>query len=72
MKYKFKSTINCGNCIASVSPFLNQRIEIEDWSVDTENENKWLRVETDLKAEEVVEIVKEAGYNAELVEVLAE
>ncbi|MFY0672497.1 MAG: cation transporter [Bacteroidia bacterium] len=65
MKHKFKTNINCGNCIASVTPFMNKEIDIESWEVDTENLDKVLTVETDLSKEEVVKVVEEAGFKAE-------
>ena len=65
MKHTFKTNINCGNCIASVTPFMNKEIDIESWEVDTENPDKILTVETDLEAAEVISIVNEAGFKAE-------
>lgn len=64
-KLKFKTNINCGNCIKSVTPFLNQNLDIEYWEVDTKNPNKVLTVEGEIKTEEVQEILKEAGFVAE-------
>ncbi|MBI1183338.1 hypothetical protein GC194_03645 [bacterium] len=64
MEHKFKTNINCNNCINAVTPFLNKEIDIERWEVDTENPNKILTVNTDLSADEVVRIVEEAGYKA--------
>jgi copper chaperone len=34
---KFKTNINCNNCIRSVTPFLNEIDSIEEWKVDIEN-----------------------------------
>jgi copper chaperone len=66
MKYQFKTNINCGGCIASVTPYLNANNEIKHWEVDTTNPNKILTVETDhLTGEMIREIVKSAGYKAE-------
>lgn len=67
--YKFKTNINCGGCIAAVTPFLNASNEITNWSVDTTDKNKILTVEADqISADMVEQIVKSAGYKAELVE----
>ena len=64
---KFKTTINCGGCVATVTPHLNQIKGIEKWSVDTTNPQKILTVETSVtKPEEIIEKLKEAGYKAEL------
>lgn len=65
MKHQFKTNINCGNCIQSVSPFLNKELDIEHWEVDTENPDKILSVETNLEANAVMELVKEAGFKIE-------
>jgi copper chaperone len=65
MKHTFKTNINCGNCIASVTPFLNQELDIESWEVDTDNPEKIMQVETALNQEEIVKIVEEAGFKAE-------
>ena len=64
---KFKTTINCGGCVATVTPHLNQIKEIEKWSVDIANPQKILTVETSgLRPEVIIEKLKEAGYKAEL------
>lgn len=64
---KFKTTINCGGCVATVTPHLNQIKGIEKWSVDTTNPRKILTVEASgLEPAVIVEKLKEAGYKAEL------
>lgn len=69
MKYQFKTNIMCEGCIAKVTPYLNANNEIKHWSVNTQNANKILTVETDnLSSEKVEEIVKNAGYKAEPLE----
>jgi len=66
MKYQFKTNINCGGCIASVTPHLNANSNIKSWNVDTTNPQKVLTVETDTLSDEAVrEIVIKAGYKAE-------
>ena len=60
---KFKTNINCNNCIRSVTPFLNEVDSIDEWSVDIDNENKILTVESDTGLEsDIVEAVKKAGF----------
>lgn len=62
---KFKTNINCNGCIAGVTPFLN-KLEKTKWSVDTENPDKILSVETeDATDEEVERLVKKAGFKIE-------
>lgn len=66
--YKFKTSINCGGCIATVTPHLNQVKGIVNWSVDTANPLKVLTVESeDIEPEVIVETLKAAGYKAELI-----
>lgn len=63
---KFKTTINCGGCIASVTPGMNALHGIEKWSVDISDPNKILTVETDSLTEEaIIENLKSKGFKAE-------
>lgn len=64
MKHTFKTNINCGGCIAKVTPFLDGESQIDNWEVDTENPNKILTVETeDLSKEEIMKLVESAGFD---------
>ena len=64
---KFKTNVNCGGCIATVTPHLNQVKGIIKWSVDTANPLKILTVETTgITPEVIVEVMKVAGYKADL------
>ncbi|MBL7793360.1 MAG: heavy-metal-associated domain-containing protein [Saprospiraceae bacterium] len=62
-KYQFKTNINCGNCVRSVTGFLNEVKGISHWEVDTQNPDKILTVEGDLAMEAVIEAVEEAGFD---------
>ena len=65
-QYQFKTNIKCGGCIAAVTPYLNAANEIKHWSVDTNNPDKILTVETEsLSNEAITQIVKSAGYMAQ-------
>ncbi len=65
---KFKTSINCGGCVARVKPLLNDVAGIEQWSVDTDNPDKILTVKLNGAAEdEVVNTVKKAGFTIESV-----
>lgn len=60
---KFKTNINCGNCVRAVTGFLNDVKEIEKWEVDTQNPEKILTVQgQNVTAEAVIEAVEDAGY----------
>ena len=63
---QFKTNVNCGGCLAKITPKLNETAGIAKWTVDTANPMKVLTVETDeLSAEEIQAIVAKAGYKAE-------
>ena len=66
-EYTFKTNINCGSCIKSVTPFLNELDNLEMWKVDTENPDKILTVQLeDTNVETVLDAIKKAGYSIEL------
>jgi len=70
---KFRTNINCGNCIRTVTPFLNELDSIESWKVDAENTEKVLTVEgDDTSVEEVIDAIKSAGFKAEFISKLSE
>jgi copper chaperone len=63
---KFKTNIKCSNCVAQVTPHLNAVEGIDTWEVDTQNPNKILTVNTTkVKADQIKDIVRKAGYVAE-------
>lgn len=62
----YKTNINCGSCIRSVTPFLNELDNVEEWNVDTDNPDKILKVELDDENDKVVvEAVEKAGFKIE-------
>ena len=62
-KTTFKTNINCGGCIETVTPFLDKAESISDWSVDTSSKDKKLTVQgKELDKEEVIRLVSEAGF----------
>jgi copper chaperone len=63
---QFKTNINCGGCIARVTPRLNETAGIISWKVDTDNPEKILTVETDnLSNEPIIQAVKKLGFRIE-------
>jgi copper chaperone len=65
---KFKTTIKCGACVATVTPHLEKVAGIDHWEVDLKNPNRILTVETNgATKEDVVNAITEAGYKAEQV-----
>ena len=62
---KFKTNINCGGCVAKVTPTLDTAEGVCEWSVDTTNRDKVLTVKTDsLSTSDVVATVNKAGFVA--------
>ncbi|MGE4542451.1 MAG: heavy-metal-associated domain-containing protein [Bacteroidales bacterium] len=63
---QFKTNINCSNCLAKVTPFLDRKEGIQSWRVDIDNPNKILTVETELlDAGDIVKTIKRTGFEAE-------
>ena len=63
---KFKTNIQCGGCIATVTPYLHRLNGIGYWDEDTTYPSKILTIETDkIQAGEVIAALKNAGYKAE-------
>ncbi len=62
---KFKTTIKCNGCINAVTPYLEKSNNISKWSVDLENPERIMTVETEGDAEEVKALLNDAGYKAE-------
>jgi copper chaperone len=62
---RFKTTINCANCLRAITPELNAEPAIMAWQVDTSTPDKILTVTTDLPAARVVALVEEAGFEAQ-------
>lgn len=68
-EYQFKTNINCGGCVAKVTPRLNESPDIKEWTVDTANPKKVLTVKTDnLQEEDIKNIVAKAGFKAEVLD----
>jgi len=66
MALQFKTNINCGSCIRSVTNFINDVEGIDKWEVDTDNPDKILTVEGQATVEAIVEAVEDAGFNIEV------
>jgi len=65
---QFKTNINCGGCVAKVTPFLNEAEGISNWEVDTTNKDKILSVNSSgITKDDVIRKVQEAGFKIELI-----
>lgn len=60
---RFKTTINCANCIRAVTPTLNEEVGANNWQVDTASPDKILTIDTEpAKVSQVMKAVEEAGF----------
>lgn len=60
---RFKTNINCGGCVAKITPYLNGANGICHWDVDTASRDKILSVHSaGITEAEVIEKVQEAGF----------
>jgi len=63
---KFKTNINCGGCIKSVTPHINNVAGIISWKVDTDNADKILTVDSEnVTADKIRQAVSQAGFKIE-------
>ena len=58
----FKTNINCGNCVAKVTPLFNQHSAIQTWQVDTQNPDKTLTIKGQITENQVIELITKAGF----------
>jgi copper chaperone len=63
---KFKTTIKCSGCVATVTPGLNEAVGANNWQVDLQSPDKILTVNTTDKEKEtaVIQKLQEVGYKA--------
>ena len=59
----FTTNINCGSCVRSVTPFLDEVEGVTIWRVDVEDDRKVLTVEGNASEEAIMETVREAGFD---------
>jgi copper chaperone CopZ len=67
----FATDINCGSCVRSVTPFLDELDGVTIWRVDVEDERKLLTVEGIATREDIMRVVRDAGYAIRPIEVAA-
>ncbi len=60
--HTLKTNINCGNCVAKVTPFFNENPHIKSWAVDTQNPDKILTIKGQVTENQVIELVTKAGF----------
>ncbi|RYE37052.1 MAG: heavy-metal-associated domain-containing protein [Sphingobacteriaceae bacterium] len=66
---KFKTNINCGGCVAKVTPVLNNLNGIEHWEVDTAGKDKVLTVKTsqNVTPQQINLAIKSIGFQSETI-----
>jgi copper chaperone len=64
---KFKTTIKCSGCVATVTPGLNEAVGANNWQVDLQSADRVLTVNTNdtNKEKDVIKKLQDAGYKAE-------
>lgn len=64
---KFKTTIKCSGCVATVTPGLNEAVGANNWQVDLQSPDRVLTVTTNdtNKEKDVIKKLQDAGYKAE-------
>lgn len=67
---KLKTTIKCSGCIATATPFLNEAVGENNWTVDVQNPDKVLTIKNghSISPENVIKAVQVAGFKAEKLE----
>lgn len=65
-RYQFKTTINCGGCVAKVTPHLNSNASIKNWDVDINDPQKTLTVETEnMEETDIKKMIEKLGFKAD-------
>lgn len=59
---QYKTSLRCGACIAKLKPYLDETPCVVGWEVDLASPDKLLKIDGDLRPQEVIEIVSRAGY----------
>lgn len=63
---KFKTNINCNNCVAKVQNTLDSLVGAGNWQVDINNPKKILDVKNlEVAAQDVTNKLKRIGFSAE-------
>lgn len=64
---KFKTNINCGGCVAKVTPVLNNLEGVTNWTVNTADQAKTLTVSGDenVTAQQIIQAIKKIGFQSE-------
>ena len=64
---KFKTTILCNGCKATVTPFLDKIEGLDEWNVDVESEDKVLTVMGEVEQNTIEDVLKGIGFEANII-----
>ncbi|HJA16110.1 MAG TPA: heavy-metal-associated domain-containing protein [Candidatus Butyricimonas faecavium] len=62
---RFKTTAKCGGCVAKIGETLGKVVTRDQWDIDLSTSDRVLTITSDLSDDQVIELVKEAGFKAE-------
>ena len=63
---KFKTNVKCNNCVAKITPYLNDSDKIGEWNVDLNDPDRILTVTGEgITKDDVKDTLQKAGYRAE-------
>jgi copper chaperone len=64
---KFKTNIKCDGCIATVTPYLNDLVDVVSWTADLMGPDRILTVngQEGIRSQEIITKLQKAGYQAE-------
>lgn len=64
---KFKTNVMCMNCINKITPYMDKVAGKGNWEVDLKNPKRIMTVKNlDIRSEDIVNALKEAGYKSEV------
>ena len=68
-KYQFKTTMKCNHCVAKVKETLDTTSVIAHWEIDLKSQDRILTIESEQEnvAEKIIHILKEKGFQGELI-----
>lgn len=62
---KFKTNAACSGCAVKIGKSMSRLVPESQYTIETSTPNKVLTVTSDLADNQIIQAVKEAGYNAE-------
>ena len=62
---QYKTNIKCSACVEKVTPFLDEAVGHDQWSVDLRNPSRVLSIHALADESEVKKALEKAGYKAE-------